>query len=190
MKCLTCFNFSFYLICKKCQQLFLTPNIKKKIVKNDIIVYSFYRYSDIENLLKSKYTVYGSTIYKILAKNSFEIFAKEFNFNSKIFAIPIDDNVNRNFSHSAILTKSLKSNYIIPLYGKLRATNRVQYAGKSKSFREKNPRAFKYSAKEGINIILVDDIITYGVTLNEAIDTLKKHNVNILFALTLANTID
>ncbi len=125
-----------------------------------------------------------------MAKNSFSIFAKNFEFDKKIFAIAIDDNVDKNFSHSAILTKELKSKFITPLYAKLRARNKIQYAGKSKSFREKNPRNFKYSGEREIDVILVDDVITYGITLNEAKKTLNKHNVNVLFALTLANTID
>lgn len=190
MKCLTCTKLSFSLICKKCQKVFLKPKIKKRVLSSGLEVYSFYRYSDIESLLKSKYQIYGSTIYKILAQNSFKAFAKNFEYPKELFALPIDDNVNKNFSHSAILAKSLKSDSITPLFSKLRARNQIKYAGKTKTFREQNPRDFKYSGEIGIEVILVDDIVTYGTTLNEAKRVLNRYNVNVAFALTLANTID
>ena len=42
-------------------------------------------------------------------------------------------------------------------------------------------------AKENIDVILIDDIVTTGSTLEEAHDALKKHDVNVLFALVLAD---
>jgi competence protein ComFC len=38
-----------------------------------------------------------------------------------------------------------------------------------------------------VHAILVDDIITTGITLQEAQKVLMQHGVNVLFALTLAD---
>jgi len=54
-------------------------------------------------------------------------------------------------------------------------------------FRLENSRDFRYSGKSDIEAILVDDTITTGITLQEAYILLEKYNVNVLFALTLAD---
>jgi competence protein ComFC len=129
-------------------------------------------------------------VYKILAKNALKEFAKEFDFPDMIYAIPIDDNVDSGYSHTAILVKSLKSKNIKPIYSKFRSENRVTYSGKSLEYRLKNPRGFEYKFKPNIDAILVDDIVTSTTTLNEAKLTLLKAKVNPLFALTLADARD
>ena len=187
MKCLICSKFSFSFLCSSCQLNFFTPIITKRVLKNSLIVYSFYPYSQIEDFIKTKHKYHGQKIYKLLAKNSFKVFANSFTSNKKVFAFPIDDKLSTLYSHTAILAKSLKSRYITPKFSVLRAKNSVTYSRKSLEFRLKNPRDFNYTFKENIDVILVDDIITTGTTLLEAKETLKKYNVNVLFALTLAD---
>ena len=187
MRCILCEDFSFSLICKRCQKEFLKPSFSTRVLSNGFKIYSFYRYGDIENLLTTKHTLLGFFVYKILAKNSFSFFAKEFSFDSLVYAIGIDDHTKSGYSHTAILAKSLKSKKIKPLFNTLRAKNRVNYSGKTLDFRLKNPRNFKYSFKKDIDVIIVDDIVTTGTTINEAVITLKKNGVNPLFALTLAD---
>jgi competence protein ComFC len=63
----------------------------------------------------------------------------------------------------------------------------VNYSGKSLQFRLEHPRDFVYKGKSNIDVILVDDIITTGITLQEAQKVLMTHGVNVLFALTLAD---
>lgn len=186
MKCILCLRFSISIICKSCQLKRLRPDIREYQVAK-VRVYSFYRYSEIEPLLKSKYSIFGSSIYKILAKNSLRIFAKEFKFDKRVISIGIDDNPERGFSHTAILNRALKSKYIEPKYNRLRASNPVKYAGKSKEFRAKNRRDFQYFKAKELEAILVDDIITYGFTIKEAIETLRAFDVEPLFGLILAN---
>jgi len=180
MICLLCNNFSFSIICKNCQATLLKPTIKKR---DDII--SFYSYEEIENLLKYKYHPFGSKIFKILAKNSFREFSKVYKEN--IYSISIDDNTKKGYSHTAILNNSLKSKYITPLYKKLLAQNNITYAGKDLKFRLNNPRKFKYTGTKNINVILVDDVVTTGSTLNEAKKILKKYNVTVAFCLVLVD---
>ncbi len=67
------------------------------------------------------------------------------------------------------------------------AKNRVNYSGRSLQYRLDNPRDFVYKGKSGIDVILVDDIITTGITLQEAQKVLIEKGVNVLFALTLAD---
>jgi len=186
MKCLICGVFSFKLICKKCQNRFLEPELLYQKLSCGLDVYSFYHFSEIEELVKSKYYIFGGSIYEILGKKSFSKYAKEFKYKFPIYALPIDDYPVPNFSHSAILAKNLQSKFIIPKYNKLRAKSRISYAGKSLDFRLKNPRNFSYTFKKNIEVILVDDVITTGLTLSEAHSLLLQNDVRILFALTLA----
>ncbi len=189
MKCLICERFSLSHICKICQKTFLKPTISKRKIIDDFYVISFYKYKNIEKLLKTKHKFIGSFIYKILAQNSFKIFAQNYKGKSKIFVLPIDDRVKEFYSHTAILAKEMKNSSFIPLYSKLQAKNQVSYSGKSYEYRLKNPRNFKYLGPKDIDIILVDDIITTGFTIKEAYESIKDVTKP-LFALTLADARD
>jgi len=105
-----------------------------------------------------------------------------------IYIIGIDEKIRYGYSHVSILAHSMKTPLSIPLHHKLIAQNSVNYAGKSLDYRLNNPRDFRYTGKENIDAILVDDTITTGVTLQEAYITLQQHNVNVLFALTLSDS--
>ena len=179
-KCLICQKFSFDVICENCQKEFLKPDLK---IKDNIV--SFYNYEEIELLIKYKYTRFGSRIFKILADNSFKLFAKE--IKEEFFIIPIDDKTEKGFSHTAILANSMKTKFLTPLFNSLSALNDVHYAGESLEFRLNNPREFVYNGKENIDVFLVDDIKTTGTTLNEAKEVLKKHNVNVFLSVVLAD---
>ena len=187
MKCLLCESFSLSHICTPCQETFLTPSIYKRKILNGVEVISFYKYKDIKNLLHTKHTDIGYYIYKILAKNSFTKFAQEFAFTNPLHSIGIDDTAHSGYSHTAILNHALKSKNIKPLFNKLRARNSISYSGKSREFRLLNPRDFKMNSFEGEEIILVDDIITTGSTLSQAISSLESNKKEVLFCLTLAD---
>ena len=91
------------------------------------------------------------------------------------------------YAHVALLTRAMKTKTSIPQHAALLATNRVNYSGKSLQFRLAHPREFVYTGAEDVHAILVDDIVTTGITLQEAQKVLMQHGVNVLFALTLAN---
>lgn len=187
MLCLTCKNLSFEIICKDCQKNLLTPSFHKRELDDGFFNYSFYSLSELEDLLNSKYHFFGDRVFNILAKLSFEKFAQNFSFPSKILAIPIDDHTRHDFSHTAILAKHLKSDIITPKYNTLKATNIVKYAGKDLEFRLKNPRKFKVTKLSNQVTILCDDLITTGATINQAKKALEKENNQVLFSLTLAD---
>ena len=104
-----------------------------------------------------------------------------------VYIVGIDEYVKSGYSHVALLTRAMKTRNSIPQYSSLMAQNRVNYSGKDFQFRLDNPRDFLYKGKSNIDVILVDDIINTGITLQEAQKVLMSHGVNVLFALTLAD---
>lgn len=182
-----CEGLSLLHICTKCQNTFLSPSIYRRKILNNIEVISFYKYEEIKDLLHTKHTDLGYYIYTILAKNSFKKFAAEFSYDGKVASVAIDDHVKGGYSHTAILNKSLKSPHIKPLFGKLHAKNRVTYSGKSREFRLLNPRDFEIKNLREKEIILVDDIVTTGLTFTQAINSLQKSGHSVIFCLSLAD---
>ena len=187
MRCLLCESFSFTHICPTCQDSFLKPSIYKRKILNNIEVISFYKYKNIKDLLHTKHTDLGYYIYQILAQIAIAKFASGFEFDYPLVSIAIDDNIKSGYSHSAILNKALACRDIKPLFNKLRATNEISYSGKSREFRMMNPRNFKMKNFKEDNVILVDDIITTGSTLNQAVEVLRSNKKEVLFCLTLAD---
>lgn len=187
MKCLMCESLSLKHICNSCQKLYLTPQLYKRQLQNNIQVISFYKYSDIKDLLHTKHTDIGFHIYNILAENSFKKFAEEFQFDEVVATIAIDDGVESGYAHTAVLNKHLNSSYLKPRYNILRAKNRLSYSGKSREFRLNNPRDFRLKRFKEQHLILVDDIITTGSTLNEAINEMRKVDKEVLLCLTLCD---
>jgi competence protein ComFC len=182
-----CEKLSFKAICKPCVGRLLSENKKSRILDNKLKVYSFFGYSSIAPILHVKHHFWGHRVLNQIAKQTFGKFAERFSFKDKVAAIGIDDVPQSGYSHTAILAKALKSPSIIPVYRALRATNNVKYSGQSYDFRRKHPRDFSVSLKGFSHAILVDDVITSGLTLKEASECLKKEGVNVLFALTLAD---
>lgn len=187
MRCFSCQSLSWRAICKDCQKSFLNPSFYKRELKKDFFVYSFYHFDEIQELLKSKYHFYGDRIFHLLAKNSFSKFANNFEYPTKVVVIPIDDHTLHQFSQTAILAKSLQTQIIHPIYNTLKATNRVKYAGKDLEFRKKNKRNFLYKGEKNLQVILVDDLVTTGLTILEAKECLENHGCEVLFALTLSD---
>ncbi|MEO1958631.1 MAG: ComF family protein [Nautiliaceae bacterium] len=175
-RCLKCNKLSFEVLCEECR-------VEVNLYRKDGVI-SFYRYDDIEFLLKFKYQKNGSVVFKYLSK-PFAKFAKEFKF--KAFVIPIEGKREVGYSHTAILAKAFNTSYLTPLYSSLIDKSNVRYAGKSFEFRKNHPRKFIYNGKSGIDAILVDDVKTTGLTLSFAKEVLKKHNVNVLFSVVLSD---
>ena len=187
MKCLLCESWSFAHICKSCRTEHLTPSLYIRKILGKIPGYSFYKYSDIEALLHTKHTDLGYYIYAILAKQTMRRFADNFDYENKVAAIGIDDHARSGYSHTALLAKALKSGNIKPYYGKLRAQNRESYSGQSYQYRLLHPRRFQMRAFKEEEVILIDDILTTGMTLTQAAETLQREGKKVLFCLTLAD---
>ena len=186
MKCISCENLSFQIICKSCQENLLIPSFHKRELEKDFFNYSFYSFSEIDDFITSKYYFHGDKVFNILAALSFKKFAQSFDFTELVYSIGIDEHTRHEFSQTAILSKHLKSRNIKPLFNQLKATNIVKYAGHNLEFRKKNKRKFKTNLTNK-KIILVDDLITTGTTILEAKKLLESKNNEILFSLTLAD---
>jgi len=150
-------------------------------------VYSFYKYSEIESLLLTKHTDIGYYIYTILAKNAFKRFRERFTFENKVAAVGIDDHARHGYSHTALLVRQLKSDVIQPYYGRLRAQSQQSYSAQTFEYRLMHPRNFLFKSFVQTEVILVDDILTTGLTLSQAVETLQAHGKEVLFCLTLAD---
>jgi len=152
-------------------------------------VISFFRYATLESLLHTKHKPEGYRVYKKLGKLFFRPFIKEFveSDEGEVYIVGIDEVVKNGYSHVAQLTHAMKYKEARPLHASLLARNRVNYSGKSLQYRLDHPRDFVYTGKSNVDVILVDDIMTTGITLQEAQKVLTAHDVNVLFALTLAD---
>jgi len=187
MRCLSCHKISFQTFCRTCQTNLLKPTVTKRVC-GTLDVYSFYKYQNIEDLLLTKHTPQGFKLYKALAKISFRPFIKKFmkEDNRTIYIVGIDENVQSGYAHVALLTHEMKMKNVKVQHAKLIARNKINYSGKTLQFRLENPRDFEYRGKKGVEVILVDDIVTTGTTLKEAAWVLEQNGVEVLFALTLA----
>ncbi len=188
MRCYSCAKLSFKIICKTCEtQLFVPTVSTRKVGTLDVI--SFFKYSTLESLLHTKHKPEGYRIYKALAQMTLKPFIEEFveSDDRDVYIVGIDETVKSGYAHVALLTRAMRRRSSIPQHSALMAQNRVNYSGKSLQFRLENPRDFVYKGKSNIDVILVDDIITTGITLQEAQKVLMEHDVNVLFALTLAD---
>ncbi|MDD5406137.1 MAG: ComF family protein [Sulfurovaceae bacterium] len=185
---MSCQCLSFRTFCKNCEINLLSPSISKRTI-GTLDVYSFYKYSTIENLLLSKHTPQGYRIFKALADITLKPFMLQFISADprEISIIGVDEKVKNGYSHVALLTHAMKTKNANIMHSSLLASNDIKYSGQSLQYRLEHPRNFIYKGKKDIDAILVDDIITTGGTLQQAQSTLLKSEVQILFALTLAD---
>lgn len=188
MRCYSCGKLSFKAVCETCKKTLFVPSTQtRRIGTLDVI--SFYSYTTLEPLLLTKHKPEGWRIYRELGRMLFQPFMKEFveHDNGVVYVIGVDEDVRSGYSHVAQLTHAMKMSGVHVAHGVLRARNRVNYSGKPLQYRLENPRDFLYKGKTNISAILVDDIVTTGMTLQEAQKTLARHGVDVLFALTLAS---
>lgn len=191
MRCYICTQWSLAILCTRCTKELLQPTPTTRLL-GGIEVISFYTYAQIESLLLTKHKPQGYRIYKALAEITMVPFIKNFIAcdEREIYLIGVDEYIKNGYAHVAVLSHAMKSKSVIPLHYTLKARNRAKYAGKSLEFRTQNPRDFVYTGKSNIDAILVDDIITTGLTLDEASIVLEEAGVNVLFALTLADVLE
>jgi len=190
VRCISCARLSWRVICDRCRrELFATEIHTRTIGTLDVI--SFYHYTTLEPLLLTKHKPEGYRVYKALSKMLLRPFIGEFveslGEKEEVYIIGVDEVVKSGYSHVALLTHGMKMPQVRVQHGALLAQNRVSYAGKPLQYRLDHPRDFRYRGKRGVDVILVDDIVTTGITLQEAQKVLLGHGVNVLFALTLAD---
>jgi len=188
MRCFSCHSFSIDILCDICRKNLFTPTIKSRTI-GSLEVISFYRYSTIEPLLLHKHKAEGYRIFNYLSKITMRPFIQRFveEDQKSIYIVGIDEKIKNGYSHIACLTHCMQTGSSKVLHSSLLAQNSVTYAGKTLQYRIQNPRDFIYNNISDIDVVLVDDIITTGITLQEAERVLKKSGINVLFALTIAD---
>ncbi len=184
MRCHSCRRLSVSPICRACRALYLAPRPKTRRLGSGLVVTSLYSYDEIEPFLLTKHRPEGWWIYRILASEAFGELPPP---KRACYVLPVDDDPSGGYSHTAILAKGLKPLGYRPLFGRLMAGNPLSYAGKPLAFRLENPREFRYTGPEGIALVLVDDIVTTGSTLQEAHTLLQRRGVEVMGAFVLAD---
>ena len=191
MRCLSCQKLSLNAICAECHGRLFRPTVSTRRV-GTLDVISLFKYRNIAPFLLSKHTPTGYRLYRYLARRQVAPFLEAFaeGLERKAYLIGIDESPRSGYSHIAVLTHYGRVAGLQPLHASLIAGNRVDYSGKSLQFRLQNPRDFRYHGPSGIDAVLIDDIVTTGSTLGEAYRLLQASDVNVLFALTLADARD
>jgi len=187
LRCLLCESWSRFHICGRCRTEQLSPSFYTRKIAGKIPVHSFYKYDEIEPLLLTKHTDLGYHVYKTLASVAFGAYAKTFTADEAVAVVGVDDHVRHGYSHTALLARAMKSAKLTPRFSVLRDRSGHHYSGKDFQYRLTHPRAFELKAFPEKNVILVDDILTTGLTLTQAAETLAMEGKEVLFCLTLAD---
>ncbi|WP_298051154.1 ComF family protein [uncultured Campylobacter sp.] len=203
MRCVNCGAFSLRTICAACAANLAECRLGMRQVEGFSVFY-YYGYSEIRELILSKHHEYGAAVLARIASLSLakfpldlrrEISTNPQNYEAfkttdgifKFNAVPLDDDARSGYSHTAILARALKSELIEPKFHCLRAQNRVKYTGQSLEFRLKHKRNFKILTPPQFPVILVDDIITSGLSMLQARESLIDGGFMPVCGLVLAN---
>ncbi|GMT38511.1 Amidophosphoribosyltransferase [Helicobacter bizzozeronii] len=187
MRCLVCGKWVLGLICARCYAD-LCPSLVVRSLEG-VPVYSFYVYEEIEWLIKSKYQPLGSRVLALLARRCAEQLAPHLP-KTPLYGVGIDDHVKRGYSHTAVILHALcvaLKPHLKAKYNQLKATNPITYAGQSLKFRQENKKNFVFSGDPSLPYFLVDDVLTTGSTMQQAIETLQNAGARVVFACTLAH---
>ena len=187
MRCLGCRGWSLSPVCSRCEEEFFSPEFHERKV-GSLEVLSLFGYQSIEPFLLSKHSALGYRIFRYFGRRHMAPFLERVSREApELCLIPLDDLPRRGgYSHTALLARPAAWSMRV-LFGALRAQNPVNYAGKTLEYRLAHPREFRFSGPEGVEAILLDDIVTTGTTLAEAYEVLHEHGVTVRFALTLAD---
>ncbi len=203
MRCVNCGAFSLRTICAACAANLAECRLSMRQVEGFSVFY-YYGYSEIRELILSKHHEYGAVVLARIASLSLakfplylqrEIFTNPQNYEAfkttdgvfKFNAVQLDDDARSGYSHTAILARALKSELVEPKFHCLRAQNRVKYTGQSLEFRLKHKRNFKILTPPQFPVILVDDIITSGLSMLQARESLIDGGFMPVCGLVLAN---
>jgi competence protein ComFC len=188
MRCLLCERPSFSHLCRDCRRERLTPSLQTRKIAGKLPVHSFYAYDEIEPLLLSKHTYLGHYLYGILAKTAFTPFAEGFRCDEEAMAVlPVDDHARHGYSHTALLARALRSACFTPRYARLRDRSGYRYSGRDFQYRLTHPRAFGLAPFPEGSVVLVDDILTTGLTLTQAAEAVEREGKKVRFCLVLAD---
>lgn len=187
--CIICGVDGYVGLCPLCKS-----KIKKVNISNSVISYGYYGGVLKELILQFKYHK-NFTAGDILSELLIELIEKnDINFDA-ICYIPMTKKAQkkRGFNQSELIANYIGDKYNISVINsikKIKAT--AEQKTLSKDEREKNiSGAFSIkNSKKILNkeLVLVDDVITTGSTINECIKVLKKSGVRKITVLTIAKS--
>jgi competence protein ComFC len=191
MRCILCHRISLRVVCPSCQSRWLTPHIHRRQIGSLEIV-SLFGYSQIEPLLLTKHTPVGYRVFRFFGREFvapfLETFARQDSATEPVAVIGVDEQPSfGGYAHIALLTRPIRHPLLTVRHGRLLARTPVHYAGKDLAYRLDHPRRMTYRPAKPASVILVDDIVTTGLTLQESAYAVASSGKNVLFALTLAD---
>jgi len=187
MRCLLCLNFSMQGICSACSRKLLKPSLFKRKLKSGFLVYSFYPYNEIEQLLLTKHTDIGHKVYRGLAKAIAPLVSKLLEPNTTLLAL--EEEKISPYSHTALVQNELRKHKIDAPEGVIIDISGTRYSGKPLSYRITNPRNFTISKQNKLNkkVVVFDDIVTTGITFENALQKLKSEGFSPMFCIALSD---
>lgn len=193
MYCAVCGKLKWYIICKHCLEN-LEYIDSKRILDNNVKVFSSFSFSELQFLLTSKNNIIGSRIFKRLGMYGIYKFLTNYPDLAKlnkqqIAVLSIRNSAIGAYSHSAILAQCFKSYGFKVFHNALIIGNNSRFSHLSREERQKMGRNFYFKfTKNYAGIIIVDDIVTTGQTLLEASEIIIKNGYTPLFAWTLCDS--
>lgn len=192
-----------HLLCAECFNKLISESKNNKIIKrklyNSYNVYSCFFYEkEIKALIKELKYKKNKQVAKILAIFLYNLINHIETNNQKRVIIPVPIHfirkLNRQFNQMELITIELskisKIRYNFNFIKKRKYTKPFYKLNREKRIKEIT-NAFKIKKEEeeqDITIIIIDDIITTGSTLNECVKTLNKAGYKNIEIFTLAST--
>ena len=188
-KCIICRTDGFIGLCPYCKS-----SINRAAVENDNLSYGFYGGVIKTLILKFKYENDFTAGY-LLSKLLIEMIEEEKIYADVICYVPMTkkSEKKRGFNQCELIAKNIGYHINIPVSDCIKKIkNTKEQKTLTKEERIKNLRGvFKINRIKDIkdkNVILIDDVMTTGATINECKDVLKKSGANKITVLTIAKS--
>ncbi len=185
------------LMCGKCVENIKAVGIKKTKKINGVTIEGYFFYKDeIKKLIRGLKYHNKKSLAKDIAKIFYDLMDKEFFLGKDMELVPVPLHTKRQqkrtYNHMELIAQELS--FLIGCGININLIKRVkntmpQYKLSQKERRENLKEAFNVSAKfySGNTLVLMDDIATTGVTMEELIKELRKNNINKVTGLVLAH---
>lgn len=176
-------------VCKSCRASFnkIASSPERRYVKGTELegaldsIFCFYSYNSSMQNYFQRYKGEGDHILHL-------VFSQELRLRGPCVPIPSyqDSSFNRTFSH---VDQLFCNNYLLHL---LEKTNPIKQSSRNLAQRiqSSNPFELLPGAQVPEKIVLIDDIFTTGVTMNQAAAILKKHGAKQVHGICLVETLE
>jgi ComF family protein len=208
-KCVGCGNNDEKLICEKCERSILKISITDKIKENlcchldNLIVAADYKNPAIKKAIwllkyrgiKSIAEVLANFLHKQLDEKNIKV--EGFETTKIIIPIPISQKKlkERGYNQSELIASALSRKlnfkiYSAILYKKRHTLSQVETKNRKERLKNlKNSFAVQNAGElKNASVLLIDDIVTTGATLNEAAKTLKQNGAKRITGIVVAKS--